>query len=95
MTNQSNTSRGRLTETTAKTTADVMRWIIANEHYEGYWTGPVDNRVALVLKGPTALLTIPADVHVPGMMKPTNYHEKKRMFEPSEAGRAALQEQKP
>lgn len=78
--------------TVAKCTADVMRWIIDNEHHHGYWVGPSENRMAFFLEGKNAKLKIPVDVHKPGMMAGSDYRKTNRMYEPTPAGRSALQE---
>lgn len=84
----------KLTETVATCTADVMRWIVANEHHYGYWTGPMDRRSTFCLEGETARLKIPAKVHQPGMMTGSDFAKTKRMYEPTTAGRAALEQSK-
>lgn len=77
--------------TVASSTADVMKWILANEHHRGWWTGPMEARTSFYLEGETARLRIPAAIHRPGMMRGADYEKTKRMYEPTDAGRAALQ----
>jgi hypothetical protein len=83
----------KLTETVATCTADVMRWILANNHHHGYWTGPLDRRTAFCLEGNRARLRIPALIHRPGMMEADDFEKTGRMYKPTPAGRAALSQE--
>jgi len=80
-------------ETVAICPADVIRWIIANEHYHGYWTGPLERPTAFCLEGDTARIRIPAKIHQPGLMTGSDFAKTKRMYEPTPAGRAALEQE--
>jgi len=83
----------KLRETVAKSTADVMRWIVENDHHHGYWTGPVENPTAFMLCGKTNCLRIPARIHIPGMMEADDFDRTGRMYRPTDAGRAALSDE--
>lgn len=78
--------------TKATCTRDVLEWIVAHDHHEGWWSGPHDALKAFHLRGRSAELVIPASVHVPGMMEPDDFKATGRMYRPSDAGRLALED---
>lgn len=80
----------KLSETRADCSAKVIRWIIENEHHRGYWTGSIEHPKEFVLDGHFARLRIPAEIHQPGLMIGSDYSTTKRMYEPTDLGRAAL-----
>ena len=80
----------RLTETIATCSADVIRWIVENEHHHGYWTGSPESRAEFCLEGKTKRLRIPARVHKPGLIQGADFKATGRMYEPTASGRAAL-----
>lgn len=80
----------RLTETIATCSADVIRWIVENEHHRGYWTGSIEHPREFILEGRSARLCIPVKIHKPGLIQGADYNATGRMYEPTDAGRAAL-----
>jgi hypothetical protein len=74
-------------QTISKNLVETLDWITENAHHRGYWTG---GEKFFVLEGQDATLFIPVAVHVPGMMEGDDWKTTKRMYRPSEAGRAFL-----
>lgn len=78
-----------MSEVVAKTAVQALRWIVENEHHEGFVRGPHDAAMALVLVGAAHRLVIPSGM-TQGLMQPADFDATRRMFEPTLAGRELL-----
>jgi hypothetical protein len=67
------------------TAAEVVQWLLDNEHHYGAAVGG-----GLYLRGAKASITIPPEVGVLDVYRPSHFDVTKRMFEPTEAGLALL-----
>lgn len=72
----------------ARTPGQVARWLRDNEHHSGAASG--DGGGGLRLSGKTAALIIPAELCAGGWFRASNFDRTGRMFEPTEAGLAAI-----
>lgn len=72
-----------------KSAAEALKWIVNNEHYEGYVTSRNDQE-GLILRNDSADCFILKGLLPVDAMKPSDYDVTKRMFEPTEAGLALL-----
>lgn len=72
-----------------KTAAEALKWIVDNEHFEGYHAKR-RNAEGLVLRNDEKDCFIPRGLLPESAMKPSDYDVTKRIFEPSEAGLALL-----
>lgn len=74
----------------AKTTADVVRWVRDNKHYEGWWSGRHDAPTSFTLRGRNTTLVIPTHVHDPDAIECDDFDKTGRMYRPSAKGLALL-----
>lgn len=78
----------KINEVKATSAIEALRWIVENEHHEGY-ARPEVNPKGLVLVGNNQQLFIPKGMTA-DLLEPSDFSVTKRMFEPSAAGRALL-----
>jgi hypothetical protein len=76
----------------AKTTADVVRWVRDNKHYEGWWSGSYSAPTHFTLRGKNTTLVIPAAIHDPEAIEPDDFATTGRMYRPSAKGLALLED---
>lgn len=77
-----------------KTAKQALKWIVENEHFEGYHAKRKVPKGAetdgLVLRNDEKDMFIPRGLIPMDAMKPSNWDETKRMFEPTEVGHSIL-----
>lgn len=77
------------------TLQEALHWIDTEPHHNGWAYGPHDNPEGMGLSGLTKRILIPSGLIPENYIRPSNFSKTGRLFELTDAGRAALAEHQP